>query len=266
MVSNMKIMMQVDTSKSASVEIDSKLEQMNDFAGLTTDVSITRMNSSVLIDTHVESKEEQSNFPELVTVQLDSSSISCSGPIEIAGIERIGSFTNSESDASGKVDTVHPSETLSETVDGNNVKAKPNEKIAALSIPTVKPAESCSDITTNDCIDHGSGTSGGHYEVTKNMEDYPKSLVPDGDHSRCSEPDEGEVCSAQRVTTSPDDGSNGSKALGSDMTSTHTEQLQIVCSIKNQEIFPERPIVIHERGGVANVSSAYIEVDKKKIL
>ncbi|KAJ4961334.1 hypothetical protein NE237_021244 [Protea cynaroides] len=175
--------------------------------------------------------------------------------MEIAGIERIGSLTNSESDASGKVDIVHSSE----TVDGNNVKVKPNEKIAALSIPTVKPAEFCSDITTNDCIEHGSGTSGGLYEVTKNMEDYPKSLVPDGDLSRCSEPDEGEVCSAQRVTTSPDDGSNGSKALGSDMTST--EQLQMVCSIKNQEILPERPIVIHERGGVANVSSTYIEVD-----
>ncbi|KAJ4962195.1 hypothetical protein NE237_022134 [Protea cynaroides] len=182
---------------------------MNDFAGLTTDVSITRMNSSVLIDTHVESKEEQSNFPKLVTVQLDSLSISCSGPMEIAGIEHIGSLTNSESDASGKVDIVHSSE----TVDGNNVKVKPNEKIAALSIPTVKPAESRSDITTNDCIDHGSGTSGGQYEVTKNMEDYPKSLVPDGDLSRCSEPDEGEVYSTQRITTSPDDGSNGSKAL-----------------------------------------------------
>ncbi|KAJ4973086.1 hypothetical protein NE237_006260 [Protea cynaroides] len=80
-------------------------------------------------------------------------------------------------------------EVVFETVDGNNVKVKPNEKIAALSIPTVKPAESRSDITTNDCIDHVSGTSGGQYEETKNMEDYPKSLVPDGDLSRCSEPD-----------------------------------------------------------------------------
>ncbi|XP_042518717.1 uncharacterized protein LOC122092461 isoform X3 [Macadamia integrifolia] len=87
-------------------EIDSKLEQMNEFAGITTDVSTRRTNRLV------ESKETKSNFSEPVTIQIDSSSNSCSGFMEVVDIEHTGTLTNRESDASGQeVDILYPDDT-----------------------------------------------------------------------------------------------------------------------------------------------------------
>ncbi|XP_043710469.1 uncharacterized protein LOC122659420 [Telopea speciosissima] len=271
--------------------IDSKLEQMNEL-GVTTDFSTTRTNDSVPVDKLVDSKEEQSNFSESITIEMDSSSNFSSGAKEVVDIEQTSTFTNRGSDASGQeVDIVYPGE----TVDGHNMKAEPNEKVAAHSIPTVIPVESLSEIKNKDRIDHGQGTTDAHDEVIKEMVDHPKSLTAVADDSSFlrSESDEGDVCSAQpvledhqkqgtvsksiveqmcidktdtsecKVETSPDDGSNGSEvlpdALSSDKTCTHGDQSQMVYSTEKQEILPER--LIYGTGGAAMVSPAENEVD-----
>ncbi|XP_043720486.1 uncharacterized protein LOC122668025 isoform X2 [Telopea speciosissima] len=279
-------------------EIDSRLEQMDEFAGVTTDVSTTRINAPM--DRLVDIKEELSNLSGPVTPQIDPSSNSCSGPMEVVGIEPMDTMITSERDASAQeVSVVYPGE----TVDGCNVKAEPNEKIPVLSTSTVIPAENHSDITIKVCRDHGPGTSDAHGEVIKEKEDHPKNLASEEDHSSflLSKSDEGDSCSGQRVveenlqqegrvskstveerfneckTDSSEckapirgDGSNGSEAppaLSSDVTSTHTGQIVFPIEKQeslnlSQEILPERSQVIHETGGAAIVSTADNEVDR----
>ncbi|KAJ4956058.1 hypothetical protein NE237_012841 [Protea cynaroides] len=168
-------------------EIDSRLEQM---------VSTTRIKDSVPVDKLVHSKEEQSNLSGPVIPQIDSSSNSCSGPMEVVGIEHMSTMTNGEKDVSAQeAGVVYPGE----TVDDRNVKAEPNEKIPVLSAPTVIPAESHSDITIKDLRDRG--TSDPHDEVIKEMEDQPKNLASEEDRSSfmLSKSDESDACSAQQV-------------------------------------------------------------------
>ncbi|XP_042513094.1 uncharacterized protein LOC122088020 isoform X2 [Macadamia integrifolia] len=246
-------------------EIDSRLEQMDEFAGVTADVSTTRINAP--IDRLVDSKEEQSKLSGPVIPQIDSSSNSCSGPMEVVGIEHMGTMIASERDASvQEVSVAYPSE----TVDGCNVKAEPNDKIPALSTSTVIPAERHSDVTIKDCRDHGPGTSDTHGAVIKEEEDHPKILASEEDNSSflLNKLDEGDACSGQQVhgknlqqegTVSKSmveerfneyetdsfeckasirgDGSNGSEvppALSSDVTSTCSGQAQTFFSIEKQ--------------------------------